>query len=134
MATNKRSGKTGKVTVDANDVPVENWTFNGDSDTDETTDTDDAGWKSRISSVKGATGGFTGVWDVTKIPFAATPGIDIGKEVALELYIGDPSADGHKIELTAIIKTCEMTSNIKTAVRYTCTYESTGSITLPTGA
>ena len=130
-STNKRSGKAGKVSVDATEVPITAWTMSEEAETDDVTDTADAGWISRLSSLKGATGTFDAVWDITAIPYDATPGLEIGKRVALILQVGE-DADNFDFTLNAIIKSLEFNSDIRSAIKWSCGFESDGAVTPPT--
>lgn len=131
--SNRRSGALGKVTIESEDVAVKGWSISVEADTDDTTDSSTGGWADRISSIKSASGSFTAVWDILKNPFEHGPAFAVGDEVALELYIGTPG-DAHMFELQAILKTVEFDSENRLAVKWNCTFESTGVVTMPTTA
>lgn len=121
-----KSGKIGKASIAGTDVHIEGWQVNPASENLETSNTGDGGYESGIHGLKSATGQFNATWDKNAQPQVAVPVFDIGDDVLLYLYVGDPLDDLKWNFPIAQITELPMVSEVKGKVTWTCQFKASG--------
>lgn len=126
-----KSGKEGKVKVDATDLNITAWSRSETMPTEDTTDTGDDGYRNSVNTIREASGTVEADWDAASRPHDDPPDIVTGSEVALYLYVGDPADDKKYTHPIAVVTEVSTNSAVRGKVSYSFSWESRGSWTYP---
>ena len=119
-------GKDGDVKSGATSLlGIDTWTVDTEADVLEVTDFQSAGKKEFIPGNTGWSGTFEGNIDNTQDITASPPDLVAGKIVALELILDSAM----KLTGDAIVQTVSITTPQADKIRYTVTFQGTGTLT-----
>ena len=119
-------GDGGDVTAGATAAHVSEWSLNVSNEVQDVTDVASSGWAARIGGINSAELTFKCWWGGIATTLSTL--FAIGTQVAATLDIGK---SGASITGNFVITSFGITNNVKNAVEFTCTAQSTGVVTLP---
>jgi len=124
------TGVEGQVSSEAQVVMgIDHWSADLSADSIETTDFDDAGWKTRIAGNRECVGTFEGNWDTDDDISADPPNLNEGQIVTLKLEIQDTTLPLQYLSFDALIQNVNIDVTQADKVRFTVSFESTGEVT-----
>lgn len=126
------TGKNGKVTVDAVDIPITEWSADGKADLVDRTNSQSSGKKTYGVGLEECSGSVKCHWDGAANTMD-TPGIFQGADVALKCYISGSSGPYLNVA-SALIETVKVMAAIAGGVDIEFSWKSNGAFTWPTGS
>ena len=129
MATDFLAGKNGNVTVNANNVNIEEWNVSDTTSEEETTHSGSGGFMEGIAAIRSASGSFKGTWDANATPFDSPPAL-LPSTFVDNLILNFNGTKKWTFP-KAFIQTVDVTNNVRGKIEWTCTFRSDGTFTRP---
>ena len=124
------TGDGGYVDIGGQRLDVEKWSLTTTISVDEATNTGSGGFYEGIGCVKKAVGKVDAKWDAAVTPTGTVPGVILGAEVHIKLYVGD-SGEYYDFPVAMIISV-PVENDAKLAVKFSFDFENHGTFTEPT--
>ena len=124
-----KTGKSGYVKINSGRLDIEGWKSNDQSSWDETTNTGSNGFEESIPAVRKASGSFDGSFDIDSFP---VPALNGGAEIGLDLYLEDGTL--YLFAAKVGIDSFAVTTQVKNAIKFTCSWHTIGAFTINEGA